>query len=171
MGNVPRGLRDVEGRSCPKFLALRHHDRHPPESPMFKFLIPVAALSLVACAIPGQPNFDTRLTECLADTTEAGAEHLHFVTNIASSPTQAPKRILFSIPFVVSGLVDVTTSRSVCTAAANAYIASMELDPRKPVGPLIVVKVAQERYVVKSVAAKERVVYTMKWDEKVQILE
>jgi hypothetical protein len=138
---------------------------------MKRILFAGMILVVAACAIPGQPNFDTRLTECLADTTEAGAEHLHFVTNIASSPTQAPKRFLFSIPFVVSGLVDVTTSRSVCTAAANAYIASMELDPRKPVGPLIVVKVAQERYVVKSVAAKERVVFTMKWEEKVQILE
>ena len=131
----------------------------------------VAAGLLTACAIPGTPNFDTAKTECLAESTEAGAEHLHFVTNIASSPTQAPKRFLFSIPFVASGLVDVTTSRSVCTAAANAYIASLELDPRKPVGPLIVVRVAQERYVVKSVSAKERVVYTMRWEEKVQIME
>jgi hypothetical protein len=126
---------------------------------------------LTACAIPGQPNFDTSKTVCLADTTEAGAEHLHYVTNIASSPTQAPKRFLFSIPFVASGLVRVNTSGSVCREAANAYIASLELDPRKPVGPLVVVKVAQERYVVKGIAAKERVVYTMRWEEKVQILE
>jgi hypothetical protein len=138
---------------------------------MNRSLTAVLILVLAACAIPGQPNFDTRLTECLADTTEAGAEHVQFVKNIAASPTQAPKRFLFSIPFVASGLVDVTISRSVCTAAANAYIASMELDPRKPVGPLIVVKVAQERYVVKAVGVKERIVYTMNWDEKVQILE
>jgi len=126
---------------------------------------------LAACAIPGQPNFDTATTLCLADTTAEGAEHLQYVMNIVTSPTQAPKRFLFSIPFLPSTFVKVDTSRAVCTAAANAYIASLELDPRKPVGPLIVVKVAQERYVVKSVAAKERVVYTMKWDEKTQILE
>jgi len=138
---------------------------------MNRSLTAVLILVLAACAIPGQPNFDTRKTVCLADTTEQGAEHVQFVKNIAASPTQAPKRFLFSIPFVASGLVNVTTSPSICVQAANAYIASMELDPRKPVGPLIVVKVAQERYVVKSVDAKERVVYTMKWEEKVQILE
>lgn len=138
---------------------------------MSRSYVALLLAALTACAIPGQPNFDTSKTLCLPDSTEAGAEHLHYVTNIASSPTQAPRRFVTSIPFVASGLVKVNTSRSVCTAAANAYIASLELDPRKPVGPLVVVKVAQERYVVKSVAAKERVVYTMNWDEKVQILE
>ena len=138
---------------------------------MNRSFVALLMVVLAACALPGQPNFDTSKTLCLPDSTAAGAEHLQYVVNIASSPTQAPRRFVTSIPFVAAGLVKVNTSRSVCTAAATAYIASLELDPRKPVGPLVVVKVAQERYVVKSVAARERVVYTMGWDEKVQITE
>jgi hypothetical protein len=130
--------------------------------------------SLIALMVLAGPAAADAKPTCLPDSAPAAVIAVDRIAEIVTrrDGEMAIKRRVLSLPFVVRSEIRVQTSGRICRNAHDNYLRSLELGTDTELGPLIVAKIGQNRYVVVAVDRMDLrepswAVYDQSWEEKI----